>query len=686
MNNIPNPNPNPFSRPPLKLTPLQQSFLEGLQDFLAGPESVLILRGPAGTGKTTLVREMCAWLAEKKVPVMLMAPTGRAARILQQRTGRSASTIHRFVYQHQACKQFAVENQENTETYQMVFQIRTNTDSPYTVYLVDEASMVSDTLQDDEFFRHGSGRLLRDLIQYVNPDHSDHHRKLIFVGDPCQLPPVGSAVSPAMREQYLQEEHGLSCRVHELTEVLRQNADSGILKHAWTLRDAIETRNFSRLDLHPLPPDVEQVEMDQVLRTCGDRDMVIGYSNARVQDMNRMMREHRNGNPPHPLPGERMVCVRNQYRFQHPLMNGDLAEVVRASAEVSTRVVPLNKPVNGVKKIVPVTLRFRTLSLRWQTDTGEWVEQEMMINENLLWSKAPCPDSDECKALYVDFLLRHKDLKPGTETFAEALKNDIWFNCAHLKFGYAVTCHKAQGGEWDRVFVDFDSRRNLNMDTFRWIYTAVTRARKTLGLLHPPRVTALTPKVPLDPPPAAMAVQAGLLDRVQGLLQEEGVEALECKEQQFAYAISLRKGEETAALRIIFNGKGIITRLMAQRTPPSALDQRMLEKLSGLLHQPIHPPGETAVRIVGTPCPAQAEFLDLLQRKLEGTPYTWMGAKVYTPFHIQFSLAAEGISQSFDAWHNQEGRLKKVFPASGPVPPCAWSYECLQEILEGSAP
>lgn len=670
----------------------QRDFLEGFGDFLSGPETVLILRGAAGTGKTTLVRKLCAWLGERGIPVMLMAPTGRAARILQQRTGKTASTIHRFVYQHHACKQFAVEGQENSETYRMVFQIRANTDSANTVYLVDEASMVSDTLQDDEFFQHGSGRLLRDLIHYVNPDHNGHHRKIIFVGDPCQLPPVGSNHSPALSEVYLPKEYGLSCRVHELTEVLRQNADSGILKHAWTLRDAIETRTCSRLDLHALPPDVLHVDLEQVLNTCGHQDMIIGYSNARVQDMNRMIREHRNGNPARPLPGERMVCVRNLYTFQTPLMNGDLAEVSQASPEVTTRVVPLNKPVNGVKKIVPVTLRFRKLSLRWQTDTGEWTEQEMLINENLLWSGAPRPDSDECKALYVDFLLRHKELKPGTEIFSEALRNDPWFNCGHLKFGYAVTCHKAQGGEWDRVFVDFEGRRNTDVDTFRWMYTALTRARKTLGLLHPPRVTALTPQAPLPVVPQRVPVSVeapppgGLRERVQLLLRGEDLEILEIQEQQFAYTLVLQKGEETAALRLTYNGKNIVTRVLSQRTPPSALEQKILEKLSVLLHQPVHAPGEDAAQILGVPCPAQAEFLDMLQAKLVGSPYAWMGAKIFTQYHLQFQLGSEGVPQHFDAWHNQAGRLKKVSPATGAEPPAVWAHGCLVEILEASAP
>lgn len=677
---------------PLTMTAHQRGLLADLPAFLKGPEAVLILRGPAGTGKTTLIREISQRLSERRIPVVLMAPTGRAARILQQRTGRPASTMHRFLYQHHACKQFSIEGHAHTETYRMVFHLRANTDSADTVYLVDEASMVSDVFQDDEFFQHGSGRLLKDLFHYVNPDHNDHHRKIIFVGDPCQLPPVGSNQSPAMNAAYLHKEFGLSCRVYELNEVVRQNAESGILKHAWDLRDAIESQQFRRLDLCPIPPDVRHVDMEDILQSAGPEDMLIGFSNTRVNQLNRMIREHRNGNPPHPLPGERMLCVRNLYRFQQPLMNGDLAEVVDASPEVTTRVVPLNKPVNGVKKIVPITLRFRSIRLRWPTDQGEWIEESMMINENLLWSGAPRPDSDECKALYVDFLLRHKDLKPGTETFTEALRNDAWFNCAQIKFGYAVTCHKAQGGEWDQVFVDFEGRRNMDLETFRWIYTALTRARKTLGLMHPPRVTALTPACPLPetdllrtahvPPPASSSWR----DQLQSLLEAEGVTLEALAEQQFAFACTLCRGEETAKLRILYNGKGIITRIQPQRTPASELEQSLMKRLDVLLHQPLQAQVENKAEITGLPSHGQSEFLEDLQTNVHASTYHWLGARIHTPYHLEFTVGGENSTQRFDVWHNQQGRLKKVSPLTGSLPPCASAYLCLADLLEFPAP
>lgn len=671
----------------LAFTGSQQELLRAVDEFLAGGEQALIIRGPAGTGKTTMVSEICRRLQERRQPLMLMAPTGRAARILQGRTGLPASTIHRFLYHHEACRQYQVEGQQDTETYKMYFELRTNTDSANSVYLVDEASMLSDQDQEDEFFRHGSNRLLKDLIRYVNPDHNDHRRKLIFVGDPCQLPPVGSKTSPALCGATLHREYGLHCRVHELTEVVRQQGNSGILRHAGTLREAIQTGNYSRIQLTPLDPDVVHISLETLLETFHDKDILIAFSNARVRDLNRMLREHRVNHPPYPLPGERLVCVRNLYCGRHPLMNGDMAEVVRASPEVVTRVIPLNQPVDGRRKIVPVKLCFRRVTLAWHTDSGERVVEELLINETLLWSGAARPPSEENKALYIDFLKRHPDLKPGTAAFTAVLREDPWFHCAQMKFGYAVTGHKAQGGEWDRVFVDFEGRRNLNEETFRWIYTALTRARKQLGLISPPHVSAMCP---LQPPPSITAelsslpearhMPSDLPSRISALLPP-GTRLNTMHPHPYAWDLEIQTEETEPSIfrvRLCYNRRGVFTAVTLQPPSPHPLATRVASGLSALEGQ-VHRVEGPSVEIKGWPNEVQRCFLETLQQRLAGSAFQFCGGIVHTPYHLQLRVHCGAEEQRFDVWHRESGRLKGMVPSGSAS---SWAAAVCLQVLD----
>lgn len=253
-----------------KLTRSQSEAIDALEVFLNDPEkNVFILKGYAGTGKTFLTKGISSYLRSIGRQVVLCAPTGKAAKVLGERSQAGAVTIHRKIYGEAIVEPFLDEqagsDAAKTGTFRLHLGIRTNQDNADTVYVVDEASMVSDVYTDSEFCIAGSGYLLKDLIKYINFDINEHDKKLIFIGDPAQLPPIRQALSPALSEQYMEKNYGLRCSSVELTEVVRQKSKSGILDNATELRKAIVVRRFNHLSLEANDVDVAEIDSRDLL-------------------------------------------------------------------------------------------------------------------------------------------------------------------------------------------------------------------------------------------------------------------------------------------------------------------------------------------------------------------------------------------------------------------------------------
>lgn len=504
------------------LTIEQQEIIERTAVFVVGPVPCFILKGSAGTGKTTLIKALVHRLAQQQRSCRLLAPTGRAARILSGKARTPATTIHRAIYSLSDVEVFELATSANDPGLRLVFPLKRD-DPGNTIFIVDEASMVGDRQQTQDDLQFGSGRLLADLIEYARlgrPGRSPGSgAKIIFVGDPAQLPPVGATLSPALSSAYLQDQFGLRCVSAELTQVMRQAVGSAILDRATRLRDAIHEQCFTTFACGPEGDEIVATSALEAVQWVADSQQagrrssaLVTYSNARALDLNRAVRERLWGTAQEDLqPGDLLLVNKNSLKMG--LYNGDLVKVRAVLSPPDQRVVhPRGSPP------IPVPLTFRTVRLAYRNVNGDIEESTGLLLENLLDSHERDLTPLEQRALLVEFRKRHTGLQSGTADFKLAISDDPFFNALQVKYGYAMTCHKAQGGEWETVAVDFnDGRGRRNEDYFRWAYTAITRARTQLFTINAPQFDALsdlrwdapdapdTPATmpPTDPAPAA---------------------------------------------------------------------------------------------------------------------------------------------------------------------------------------
>lgn len=468
----------------MQLIGQQQDVFTAIEAFMRSDASVFILRGYAGTGKTTMVKIIADYIAQTR-HVSLMAPTGRAARVLAQKTDREACTIHKAIYAKAAIVVKQVSDIAESE-FKFVFPIIKNEHGGNLVAIVDEASMVCSRKIEQELFAFGTDNLLEDLLEFVRPQFGG---KVIFVGDPAQLPPVGESVSNALRAEYFTE-RGLKVQEAELTEVIRQSDDSLILKNAMMIRDLLECERRSYLVFEEKKGDVETVPSGEFLNryldcrvASGTHDsVVICYTNRAASRYNRDIRTRLYGGDVPIRKGDILLIVQNNYRLGR--MNGEFVPVLEVGARTQQS-APVYSQVGGERKRILVTVNFVQVVI----PDVNGIPMSCMLIEDLLTSDKGAISIDENRALYINFCMRNPGLRPGSEEFAEALMSDTYYNAVRAKYGYAVTGHKCQGGEWGKVFVDYAGRTGLNDDCLRWAYTATTRARKTLYVTNLPHIT-----------------------------------------------------------------------------------------------------------------------------------------------------------------------------------------------------
>jgi len=490
----------------------QLGFVRAMADFLSDKDKrIFILQGCAGSGKTFLMQGVANYLASKDRIFYLIAPTGKAAKVLTTKSGHQAKTIHSQIYSfHDVLEVENKERQEDDNFLQpqvvgesdwvLRFRLRENHEDLSAVYIVDESSLIGNVETDHEILQFGSGKLLHDVLEYINPNFKENHRKVIFIGDMYQLPPVGMNRSPALNNEDIYKECPYletmdAIQMYTLQSVVRQKQDSGVLKVATYLRERLQRGHFHELLLEERPHDVTKIGRDQFIHTYMgkvkekglDQVMVIAYSNAAVDIYNRLIREQLFPTQLEVTKGDRLLILRNVRVDNDWLMNGDFVQVLQVGTPI----------VRSVKvKEEKVNLLFRPVEIKADGKT-----HKVLLKETILLSKARDLTKLERKALYTDFMIRHsKEIAEASKSgkvsrhqkITELLLSDIYVNALEVKYGYAITCHKAQGSEWDTVFLDCDLKRGYkNRETFQWFYTGVTRSSNQVYLVDMPRNLAM---------------------------------------------------------------------------------------------------------------------------------------------------------------------------------------------------
>lgn len=484
----------------LNLSQGQETALTKLDAFLVAPAQVFMLKGYAGSGKTTILKGLVEYLKLNNKELVIMAPTGRAAKILRDKTGQGV-TIHKGIYNFAQLETVNQNTEDDADySFHYYFPINENGTSEK-IIIVDESSMISSVESKNELFTFGTNILLNDLLTYARLQTSKS--KIIFVGDPAQLPPYGDSKSLALDKEYFNE-RGISVLETEMTEVLRQG-NNLILHNAKQIRELLAYEKRNKLQF--------QFDEDSFVKTDGidvvskyaecfpipeiGNGIVISYSNAQCYHYNIAIRERIFPDQTYAVPGDLLLINNNNYHtYGAELFNGDIAKVISVNPEIVTQSAPVFCDVNGVKVRKNINLNFRKIVIRIPSHPDEI---NCYIIDSLLHSINRDLTICEMKSLYINFVIRFNEeqnrrkeagvkfFKVGSDEFKQALKNDPFFNAVKVKFGYAITCHKAQGGEWDKVFVDYQGRVSLNTDPLRWCYTATTRGVNTVFAINAPQ-------------------------------------------------------------------------------------------------------------------------------------------------------------------------------------------------------
>ena len=430
-------------------------------------QSVMILRGSAGTGKTTLAASIVKALLSLKQKMVLMAPTGRAAKVFSLYAGQPAYTIHRRIY-----RQKSLEGS---------FDLNYNS-AQDTLYIIDEASMIANASNyGDSLF--ANGQLLDDLIQFV---YNGRNCRMLLIGDQAQLPPVGEEESPALMAEVLK---GYGLHVHECTlcEVLRQSQESGILFNATLIREGgltlpqIHFEGFG--DIRMMPGDELIEALASSYSKVGlDETMVITRSNKRANIYNQGIRNMVLGREEELTNGDRLMVVKNNYYWltangQQPIANSQMTFLANGDQCVVRRVRNVHEQYGF--HFAEVTMTF--------PDYDDYELTAMVILDTLT-SEAPALTRDQQEQLYLAVMEDYTDI-PLKQDRLKKVKEDRYYNALQVKFAYAATCHKAQGGQWTHVYVDqgYMTDDMLTPDYIHWLYTAFTRATEQLYLVNWPQ-------------------------------------------------------------------------------------------------------------------------------------------------------------------------------------------------------
>lgn len=451
-----------------RLTPTikQDKVLQQLAVFVCEgvADEVFVLKGYAGTGKTTLISTLVQNLWKAKKKAVLMAPTGRAAKVISNYSNKQALTIHKKIYYPKSEKNGGVSFTLQKNKYRD------------TIFIVDEASMIPDINAESKLFENGS--LLDDLMHYV---YSGHNCKLVLIGDTAQLPPVKLDVSPALEEQTITNHYNKEVNAIELDEVMRQGQDSGILANATRLRQSLQDEFYEafKFDIRGYTDIIRPSDGDELLNAIDEaynqlgkeEAVVILRSNKRANLYNQNIRSRILFLETELAAGDYMMVVKNNYFWLKPsdeagfIANGDIIEILE---------------IFNIKELYG----FRFAEVRVQmVDYPKMKPFETVLLLDTIHSQTPSLSYEENNRLYQEVLKDYAHFKSKYKRFL-SVKNNKYFNALQVKFSYAITCHKSQGGQWNTVFIEQPYLPNgIDKDFLRWLYTALTRAKEKVYLI-----------------------------------------------------------------------------------------------------------------------------------------------------------------------------------------------------------
>ena len=451
---------------PFTPTQKQDILLQQLSAFLFEPKnnSIYVLKGFAGTGKTTVIGAIVKNLWKIKMSSVQLAPTGRAAKVISNYSDKPANTIHRKIYYPKKERGGGVS-----------FTLQRNKHRN-TIFIVDEASMISDNASESKLFENGS--LLDDLMSYV---YSGHKCKLLLIGDQAQLPPVKMDLSPALDERNLQMQFDKTVKSIELDEVMRQAETSGILKNATRIREFLNDELYEdfRFDLSGQNDVVRLIDGHEIMDALGDSyreygnegTAIIVRSNKRANLYNQQIRSRILFKEEEVSAGDYFMVVKNNYFWLDTkseagfIANGDIIEILE---------------IFSIKELYG--FRFAEVKIQ-MTDYPNLAPFETVLLLDTLTSETPSLSYEEGNKLYQEVMKDYADETSKYKKFMK-VKNNKFFNELQVKFSYAITCHKSQGGQWETIMVEQPYLPNgMDKDYLRWLYTAVTRARKKLYLI-----------------------------------------------------------------------------------------------------------------------------------------------------------------------------------------------------------
>ena len=451
---------------PFTPTQKQDILLQQLSAFLFEPKnnSIYVLKGFAGTGKTTVIGAIVKNLWKIKMSSVQLAPTGRAAKVISNYSDKPANTIHRKIY-------YPKKERGGGVSFTLQRNKHLNT-----IFIVDEASMISDNASESKLFENGS--LLDDLMSYV---YSGHKCKLLLIGDQAQLPPVKMDLSPALDERNLQMQFDKTVKSIELDEVMRQAETSGILKNATRIREFLNDELYEdfRFDLSGQNDVVRLIDGHEIMDALGDSyreygnegTAIIVRSNKRANLYNQQIRSRILFKEEEVSAGDYFMVVKNNYFWLDTkseagfIANGDIIEILE---------------IFSIKELYG--FRFAEVKIQ-MTDYPNLAPFETVLLLDTLTSETPSLSYEEGNKLYQEVMKDYADETSKYKKFMK-VKNNKFFNALQVKFSYAITCHKSQGGQWETIMVEQPYLPNgMDKDYLRWLYTAVTRARKKLYLI-----------------------------------------------------------------------------------------------------------------------------------------------------------------------------------------------------------
>jgi ATP-dependent exoDNAse (exonuclease V) alpha subunit len=465
----------------LNLKPSQEKAFMLLQLFALNPESkVFILKGYAGTGKTTLMSGFIKWLDERKIIYSLLASTGRAAKILSDKTNSETRTVHSHIYTFNDLdddleKISLVQDDlliDDKGQISLLFDLKMIESGSEKIYIIDEASMVADTLdQSGSFAKFGSGELLNDLFKH------DKRGKFVFVGDPCQLPPIGQGFSPALSKNYIEEHHKVQVEDFELTEIIRQSATNSIIEASISVRNLFLKNPAVRFASFPLKnhPDIEihnshvsllNSYIEQIKDHGFEYSTLICQTNRHCSDLNKIIRTALGKVSNQLEPGDILMVTQNNYLTR--LVNGDIVEVIQTG-----------------QKEYRCGLSFVKVQVQELSSKETY---SVLLIEDILYSMTTNLDKKQHKDLMVDYYKRMKSngINQKDKAFKDRMLSDPYLNGLKAVFGYALTCHKSQGGEWSEIYLYLDNKIHgiPKPGIYQWLYTAVTRAKVRLHVVN----------------------------------------------------------------------------------------------------------------------------------------------------------------------------------------------------------